>query len=90
VQASVEQTCLPATKFTKECGYNAKPGDTVSIARGPEFHTKGVVSAVDFIKAQLMLKTDGDHSSVSLIEFSLVNLSYSLQITVPIRFVYWQ
>jgi hypothetical protein len=51
---------------------------------------KGVVSAVDFIKAQLMLKTDGDHSSVSLIEFSLVNLSYSSQITVPIRFVYWQ
>ncbi|KAG2743352.1 hypothetical protein P692DRAFT_201809141 [Suillus brevipes Sb2] len=63
VQASVEQTCLPATKFTKECGYNVKPRDTVSIARGPEFHTKSVVSAVDFIKAQLMLETDGDHSS---------------------------
>lgn len=73
VQASmVERTRLPATiKFTKERGYDVKPGDAVSVARGPEFRTKGVVSAVDFLKAQLTLETDGDHSFI----------------TVPIRFV---
>jgi ribosomal protein L24 len=89
VQASmVERTRLPATiKFTKERGYDIRPGDAVSVARGPEFRTKGVVSAVDFLKAQLTLETDGDHSFVSFIEFSLLNLSNCLQITVPIRFV---
>ncbi|KAG2740339.1 hypothetical protein P692DRAFT_20753428 [Suillus brevipes Sb2] len=73
VQASmVERTRLPATiKFTKERGYDIRPGDAVSVARGPEFRTKGVVSAVDFLKAQLTLETDGDHSFI----------------TVPIRFV---
>jgi hypothetical protein len=48
---------------------------------------KGVVSAVDFLKAQLTLETDGDHSFVSFIEFSLLNLSNYSQITVPICFV---
>jgi transcription antitermination factor NusG len=86
--AMVERTRLPATiKFTKERGYDVRPGDAVSVARGPEFRTKGVVSAVDFLKAQLTLETEGDHSFVSFIEFSHLNLSNCLQITVPIRFV---
>lgn len=72
----VERTRLPTTiQFTKERGYDIKPGDSVCVARGPEFRTKGVVSEVDFIRAQLTLETDGDHSFVSFIVFSLVNFS---------------
>jgi hypothetical protein len=48
---------------------------------------KGVVSEANFIKAQLTLETDGDHLFISLIEFSLVNLSNGSQITVPIHFI---
>ncbi|KAG1758964.1 hypothetical protein EDD22DRAFT_168624 [Suillus occidentalis] len=60
----VERTRLPATiKFTKERGYDVRPGDFVTVARGPEFRTKGVVTAVDFIKAQLTLETERDHYS---------------------------
>jgi hypothetical protein len=44
-------------KFTKECGYNVRPGDHASITHGPEFGTKGVVSSVDFPNGQLTLET---------------------------------
>ncbi|KAG2336096.1 hypothetical protein BDR05DRAFT_1006165 [Suillus weaverae] len=73
VQATmVERTRLPATiKFTKERGYDVRPGDVVSVARGPEFRTKGVVRSVDFINAQLTLETENNHQLVQ----------------VPIRFV---
>ncbi|KAG2038738.1 hypothetical protein BDR03DRAFT_981276 [Suillus americanus] len=68
----VDRTRLPATiKFTKERGYDVRPGDLVSVARGPEFRTKGVVRSIDFPNAQLTLET--------LQELDLV--------TVPIRFV---
>jgi hypothetical protein len=57
--AMVERTRLPATiKFMKEWGYNIRPRDVVSIAHGPEFRTKRVVTAVDFINAQLTLDTE--------------------------------
>jgi hypothetical protein len=68
----VERTRLPATiKFTKDRGYDVRPGDFVTVARGPEFRTKGVVTAVDFIKAQLTLETERDHYSVSFFSFEI-------------------
>jgi hypothetical protein len=86
--AMVERTRLPGTiKFTKERGYDVRPGDVVSVARGPEFRSKGVVTAVDFLNAQLTLETEGDHALVSFFHYRLVNLSNSSQIKVPIRFV---
>ncbi|KAG2031209.1 hypothetical protein BDR03DRAFT_1016296 [Suillus americanus] len=59
VQATmVDRTRLPATiKFTREHGYDMRPGDIVSVACGPEFRTKGVVRSVDFLNAQLTLET---------------------------------
>ncbi|KAG1806152.1 hypothetical protein EV424DRAFT_1350850 [Suillus variegatus] len=55
----VKHTCIPATlKFTKECSYDVRPGDVVSITCGPIFYTEGVVCGVDFIGAQLTLETD--------------------------------
>ena len=66
----VQRTRLPQTiKFTKEKGYDIKPGDVVSVARGPEYQTKGVVQNVDFLKARLTLLSESDHSLVS--EFNL-------------------
>jgi hypothetical protein len=42
-------------KFTKEMGYDVKPGDVVSVARGPESGTEGVVQMVDLLNAHLTL-----------------------------------
>lgn len=52
-------------QFTKERGYDVKPGDVVIVARGPEFQTQGVVQAVDFANARLTLISEGDYSLVS-------------------------
>lgn len=54
-------------RFTKEKGYDVKPGDVVTVARGPEFQTKGVVQSVDFPKARLTLISEGNRSLVSAI-----------------------
>ncbi|KAG2136153.1 hypothetical protein BD769DRAFT_1385288 [Suillus cothurnatus] len=56
-------------KFTKECGCNVRPGDHVSIAHGPEFGTKGVVSSVDFPNGQLTLETKMQYFVKVLIRF---------------------
>lgn len=54
--AVVRQTNLFNTlKFTKERGYDVKPGDVVSVARGPESGTEGVVQMVDLLNAHLTL-----------------------------------
>ncbi|KAG1904974.1 uncharacterized protein F5891DRAFT_976553 [Suillus fuscotomentosus] len=64
----VECTCLPATlKFTKECSYNVRPEDVISIAYGPKFYTEGVVHSMDFINSQLTLETDNkEYVTVSI------------------------
>ncbi|KAG1717905.1 hypothetical protein EDB19DRAFT_1921686 [Suillus lakei] len=63
----VQRTRLPQTiKFTKEKGYDIKPGDVVSVARGPEYQTKGVVQNVDFLKARLTLLSESDHSLIDV------------------------
>ncbi|KAG1781412.1 hypothetical protein EV702DRAFT_1041938 [Suillus placidus] len=53
-------------QFTKERGYDVKPGDVVIVARGPEFQTQGVVQAVDFANARLTLISEGDYSLVNV------------------------
>lgn len=64
--AFVQRTRLPQTiKFTKEKGYDIKPGDVVKVARGPEYQTKGIVQSVDFLKARLALLSESDRSLVS-------------------------
>ncbi|KAG1795958.1 uncharacterized protein HD556DRAFT_1307185 [Suillus plorans] len=35
-------------QFTKERGYDVRPGDVVIVACGPEFQTKGVMQTMDF------------------------------------------
>ena len=64
--AMVERTQLSKTlQFTKERGYDVKPGDVESVARGPECQTKGIVQSVDFLNARLTLISESDHSLVS-------------------------
>ncbi|KAG1794535.1 uncharacterized protein HD556DRAFT_1474554 [Suillus plorans] len=83
----VQRTKLSNTiKFTKERGYDIRPGDVVSVARGPEYQRKGVVQSVNFPNARLTLLSDSDHSLISLnyLDSSMADLS---QVQVPITFV---
>ncbi|KAG1844870.1 hypothetical protein C8R48DRAFT_780091 [Suillus tomentosus] len=52
--------------FTKERGYDVKPRDVVTVARGPEFQTKGVVQSVDFLNACLTLISESNRSLVKV------------------------
>jgi hypothetical protein len=54
-------------QFTKERGYDIKPGDVMTVVRGPEYEAKGVVQSVDFPNARLTLLCDIDHTLVSTI-----------------------
>jgi hypothetical protein len=63
----VRRIKLPNTiKYTKERGYDVRPGDVVSVARGPEYQRTGVVRSVDFPNARLTFLSDSDHSLVSI------------------------
>ncbi|KAG2746206.1 hypothetical protein P692DRAFT_20738644, partial [Suillus brevipes Sb2] len=70
--AIVQRTNLTQTlQYTKERGYDVRPGDAVSVIRGPEYQAQGLVHSINFPNACLTLSCDGDRSLV----------------TVPIRFV---
>ncbi|KAG2102325.1 hypothetical protein BD769DRAFT_1393674 [Suillus cothurnatus] len=57
--SSIQCTCLPATiTLTKDYGYDLRPRDAVCVACGPEFHTEGVMCAIDFASAWLTLETE--------------------------------
>ncbi|KAG2151803.1 hypothetical protein BD769DRAFT_1380674 [Suillus cothurnatus] len=61
----VQRTDLAQTiHFTNERGFDVRPGDTVSVARGPEFGAQGLVQHVDFPKARLSILCDGDKSII--------------------------
>ncbi|KAG1790362.1 uncharacterized protein HD556DRAFT_1310750 [Suillus plorans] len=65
--AAVQRTKLTQTlKFTKEKGYDVKPGDIVTVAHGPEYEAKGVIQSVDFPNAHLTLLCDGDHTLINV------------------------
>ncbi|KAG2107665.1 uncharacterized protein F5147DRAFT_774112 [Suillus discolor] len=57
---------LQTLQYTKDRGYDVKPGDVVRVVRGPEYLTKGVVQSIDFPKARLTLLSDIDHSLVDV------------------------
>jgi ribosomal protein L24 len=64
--AFVQRTNLKQTlQYMKERGYDVRPGDTVSVVRGPEYQAKGFVHSVDYPNARLTLVCDGDRSLVS-------------------------
>ncbi|KAG2125176.1 hypothetical protein DEU56DRAFT_916680 [Suillus clintonianus] len=70
--SQVQRTHLPPTvKFNKERGYDLRPGDFVSVARGPQYMALGVVQSVDFVSTRLQFVSDSDQSLID----------------VPIRFV---
>jgi hypothetical protein len=50
---------LPVTiKFTRECDYDMRPRDHISIACEPKFHIKGDITNIDFANAHLTLETN--------------------------------
>lgn len=66
--AVVQRTDLTTTiQYTKESGYDVRPGDIVTVVHGPEYKVKGVVQSVDFPNAHLSVLCDGDHTVVSII-----------------------
>ncbi|KAG1875742.1 hypothetical protein F4604DRAFT_1924805 [Suillus subluteus] len=70
--AMVQWTSLTHTiQYTKDKGYDVRPGDIVTVAHGPEYQVKGVVHSVDIPNARLTILCDGDQSLLC----------------VPIRFV---
>lgn len=82
----VRRIKLPDTiKYTKEKGYDIRPGDVVSVARGPEYQRTGVVRSVDFPNARLTFLCDSDHSLVST-NYPASCMADLLQIDVPITF----
>ncbi|KAG1897446.1 uncharacterized protein F5891DRAFT_982629 [Suillus fuscotomentosus] len=63
----VQRTKLPNTlRYTKDKGYDVRPGDVVCIAHGPDYQSKGVVQSVDFPNARLTLLSDSDHSLIDV------------------------
>ncbi|KAG1856447.1 hypothetical protein F4604DRAFT_1685475 [Suillus subluteus] len=51
-------------QYTKDKGYDVRPGDVVTVVRGPGYQMKGVVHSVDFPNARLTILSDGDQSLV--------------------------
>lgn len=72
-------------QYTRERGYDVRPGNTINVARRPEYGAMGVVQSVDFPNARLNLLCDGDHLLVSntQLDSSISDLS---QINVKITF----
>lgn len=61
---------MQTVQFTKERGYDIRPGDVVTVACGPEYEAKGVVQSVDFPNACLTLLCNSDHALVSTINLN--------------------
>ncbi|KAG2336942.1 hypothetical protein BDR05DRAFT_952975 [Suillus weaverae] len=76
----VHRMHLPQTiTFTKEKGYNMKPGDIMRVARGLEYQMKGIMQSIDFPKARLTLWSESDHSLIDVpIGFVMKILNASL------------
>jgi hypothetical protein len=72
--------------YTKEKGYDIRPGDVISVTHRPEYQAKGVIQSIDLPKARLRLLSENDQSLVSTLQHdsSISDLS---QIDVPIGFV---
>lgn len=59
--AMVQQTSLTHTiQYTKDKGYDVRPGDVVTVAHRPEYQVKGVVHSIDIPNAHLTILCDSD------------------------------
>ncbi|KAG1843449.1 hypothetical protein DFJ58DRAFT_731565 [Suillus subalutaceus] len=80
--AAVQRMKITQTlKYTKERGYDVKPGDVMTVALGLECEAKGVVQSIDFPNARLTMICDGDHSLIDVpirfvVKVRNVNLDY--------------
>ncbi|KAG1779355.1 hypothetical protein EV702DRAFT_1195318 [Suillus placidus] len=72
--AMVQRTRLtPTIKYTKDRGFDVKPGDFVSVVRGPEYQTTGLVHSVDFPAARIKIRSASDHSLIEVpIRFAMM------------------
>ncbi|KAG2112352.1 uncharacterized protein F5147DRAFT_771418 [Suillus discolor] len=72
--AMVQQTCLPPIiEYTKDRGYDVKPGDFMSVVHGPEFWTTGFVHSVDFPTARMKIQSSSDYSLIEVpIRFAIM------------------
>ncbi|KAG1805827.1 uncharacterized protein BJ212DRAFT_1303892 [Suillus subaureus] len=67
VSGTLSSICVPATvQYTKERGYDIRPGDIVNVLCGPEYQRKGVMTNVDFPNGRLTLISDIDFSLISV------------------------
>ncbi|KAG1881538.1 hypothetical protein C8R48DRAFT_766558 [Suillus tomentosus] len=59
--AMVRRTSLTHTiQYTKDKGYDVRPGDVMTVARGPEYQAKGVVHSIDIPNAHLTILCNSD------------------------------
>jgi hypothetical protein len=63
--------------FTKERGYDVKPGDRVRVARGSHYKATGIVQSVDFPNACLTLKCDSGDTLVSTILLNAIACQFN-------------
>ncbi|KAG1758513.1 hypothetical protein EDD22DRAFT_849956 [Suillus occidentalis] len=80
--AMVQRTDIAQTiQYTRERGYDVKPGDIVNVACGPDYGARGIVHSVDFPNGCLTLLCDGDRSLIDVqirfvIKLQNVSLDY--------------
>ncbi|KAG1797622.1 uncharacterized protein BJ212DRAFT_1305940 [Suillus subaureus] len=64
--AIVQQTSLTCTiQYTKDKGYDVRPGDIMTVACGPEYQAKGVVHSIDIPNTHLTILCDDDQSLIT-------------------------
>lgn len=74
----VQRMHLPPTiKFMRDRGYDVRPGDVVSVARGPEYEATGVMQSVNVPEACLTILSTRDHTIVSSMQLNL-NTCYNI------------
>jgi ribosomal protein L24 len=82
-----QQILLAKTiKYTKDKGYDVKPGDFVDVVCRPEYQMTGVVQSIDFPMARLTLLSQTDGSLVSSDHMNSI-ISNWRQVNVPMWFV---
>ncbi|KAG1809158.1 uncharacterized protein BJ212DRAFT_1302721 [Suillus subaureus] len=56
----------PTIKYTKDKGYDVRPGDFVKVIHGPEHQMTGVIHSIDFPTACLTLLSQTDKSLINI------------------------
>jgi len=83
----IQWTKLPnMLRYTKDKGYDVRPGDVVSVACRPDYQSTGVVQSINIPNARLTFLSDSDHSLISIKHIDSY-ISDLPQIDVPITFI---